>query len=93
MRMFIDVAKMPTSVEELNKFATDLLEIAQAVLGPRSSTIIMLGMPIADSEHDRFTGAVYGPCLSARGLLAWGTPAVIQRIDAGDTSKNGKPHP
>lgn len=87
-----DEAPAP-SVEELKQRVNQLLHLLRAVYGPRSTAIIMVGIPIGDSEHDRFSAGHYGPCLSARGLLAWGEREILGLIDAGDTSKNGKPHP
>jgi hypothetical protein len=63
------------------------------MFGQRTSCIVMIGMPIQDSAHDRFVAGAGGPCLSLRGLLAWGADNVQEQIDAGDTSKNGREHP
>lgn len=85
--------KKPESVEDLKVLVNGLLAIANAAMGPRSTAIIMVGMPIEGSEHDRFAAYRYGPCLSARGLLAWGEREILKIIDSEDTSQNGKPHP
>lgn len=83
--------KRPETVAEMVEFAAILQRLAKAVLGPRSSAIILVGMPL-DDDHDRFAAGSYGPCLTARGLLAWGSRQIENRIDEGDTSINGKPH-
>lgn len=80
------------TVEDLKSYVNALLAMTRRAFGERSECVIMIGIPLAGG-HDRFAAQFYGPCLSARGLLAWGTEAVSNLIDAGDTSKNGKPHP
>jgi hypothetical protein len=82
-----------SSVAALGAFADDMLALLRASLGPRSTVILMLGVPIEGQDHDRFAARVSGPCLSSRGLLAWGERAIKEKIDAEDTSRNGKPHP
>lgn len=86
------VLQKPTSVEEMQHFVTNVLTLLRLTLGPRSSAILTVGIPI-EGEHDRFAANYFGPCLTARGLLTWGHRQVEQLIDAGDTSRNGKPHP
>jgi hypothetical protein len=85
--------KPPRTVAELGEFADSLMAVIRACLGPRSTAVVMLGRPIENEDHDRFVARVGGPCLSSRGLLAWGERAVREKIDAEDTSRNGKPHP
>lgn len=89
----IDLDNPPTSVVELQRLTTAFLALAKHVLGARSSGVLLLGMPIPGQEHDRFAAHFFGPCLSSRGLLAWGVPVVEELMNAQDTSKNGKPHP
>lgn len=87
------VFKKPESVEELKHFTNGLLAFINKTMGPRSAAVLMIGVPIEDQAHDRFAAHFYGPCLTARGLLAWGEQEALRLIDASDTSKNGKPHP
>lgn len=81
------------SVEDLKTIVNGLLTVLRARLGDRSTAILMIGVPIPDSEHDRFAAHFFGPCLSVRGLREWGLREVLRLIDAQDTSQNGKPHP
>jgi hypothetical protein len=74
------------SVPELIKLAHGILTLVRAKLGPRSAAILMVGMPHGD--HDNFAAQFYGPCLSARGLLAWGERSITAQIDRGDWSFN-----
>lgn len=84
--------KLAPTVDELKASIDALLAALKSIHGERSECIIMLGIPIPGG-HDRFAAGVYGPCLGSRGLLAWGTRQIEAQIDAGDTSRNGKPHP
>jgi len=81
------------SVAQLVDTVNSILAALHCILGPRSTAILMVGVPIQDSEHDRFAAHYYGPCLSSRGLLEWGSRQVLAQIDAQDSSRNGKPHP
>lgn len=82
--------KRPETVIELKRYTNLLLEVTRALMGPRCSAVLMIGIPVDGESHDRFAANVVGPCLSTRGLLAWGKSQVEQLIDAGDSSKNGK---
>ncbi len=80
-------------MEALKQEVAAFAALMQARYGERSTVILMVGIPIPGSVHDRFAAKTLGPCLSSRGLLAWGTEAIKVEIDQGDSSRNGKEHP
>ncbi len=87
------IPSKPTTVAEMQTLANSYAAALLAILGPRSSVVVMIGTPIDGQNHDRFAAVVGGPCLSSRGLLAWGERSCVGQIDAGDSSLNGKAHP
>lgn len=82
----------PPTVEQLKELVDGVARALQVQFGPRSSCIVLLGIPL-DNGHDRFVAACNGPCLTQRGLLAWGERQVREHIDRGDSSRNGGKHP
>jgi hypothetical protein len=76
------------TVPELETLATFITTALRDRFGARSSAILMIGVP-CDDGHDHFVHGMYGPCLTTRGLLAWGERQVRERIDRGDSSRNG----
>lgn len=76
-------AANPT-LDELKTVVDALLVMMHTRYGHRSSCIIMLGVPIEGSCHDRFATNYYGPCLVSRGLLQWGEGEVARMIKSGE---------
>lgn len=75
----------PMSLDDLKRLIVLTAKTIRATLGPRAAVIIAAGFPL-DDNHDRFASYVTGPCLTSRGLLAWGQRAVGHQIDEMDTS-------
>jgi hypothetical protein len=81
------------TVPEAQQFVRAMLALIQHRLGSRSAGVLLVGYPVPGEDHDRFAADFFGPCLTARGLSAWGSRAVTELIDQKDSSRSGEPHP
>jgi hypothetical protein len=87
----VTTPEVPMALDELKRMLNELARTLRLKLGDRSSVIIAAGFP-SDVSHDRFASVVTGPCLTARGLLAWSQRSVEKQIDEADSSmdENGR---
>lgn len=70
------------TVAELHELVADLIRSAVALGGPRTSVVVMVGLPVDGTGHDRFAINAVGPCLQTRGLFEWASPQIRLLIDS-----------
>jgi hypothetical protein len=76
-----DCGSSEPSIEDLKVFVSAMLSLVAGRFGERASAVFMIGVPVAGG-HDRFAAHAIGPCLSARGLLDWGSKETARIIAA-----------
>lgn len=63
------------TVDDLKKWCNQVAWSANA-LGDRVACVVMVGVPVAGTWHDRFAATAKGSCLMMRGLFARGSKMV-----------------
>ena len=77
----VEPAAPTPSLDEVKLWVNVIAATARVRFGPRSACVVMVGMPIDDTGHDRWAATARGPCLMMRGLMARGSRIVEGIMD------------